>query len=236
MKIFTRKYYLNSLLGKYPEPVKNSGCSEPEVDNRIISEFVIDKLLPIVGFSPFPVSELIFLTSVVCTTKPGIIFDWGTHIGKSARIFYEISKAFEYNTVIHSTDLPEDIGHAEHPHKNRGMFVRNIKSVHLHLGDGVTESIKIGRKYKKRKILFFLDGDHEFKSVKRELNKIYAAFPKSVIVVHDTFYQSKEIGYNIGPYLAVKEFLKDHKKYQYLSTSFGLPGMTALIPKKNDSN
>jgi len=181
----------------------NEHCSEFEVDNWIISDFVIHDIVPVVGVHPFPLNELMLMVAAVCRFNPTHVFEWGTHIGKSARIFYETITHFRINTQIHSVDLPEEVNHVEHPHDQRGMLVVEIPEVRLHLGDGLTTSLDIlSRVSASVDPLFFLDGDHSYESVRRELEAILARFPRAAILVHDTFYQAKESGYNIGPYKA----------------------------------
>ena len=80
MKMFTKKY---------SSPILNDGCGKFEINNWIISNFVIRELISIVGIKPYPLNELMLMTAAVCTLKPTHIFEWGTHFGKSARIFYE---------------------------------------------------------------------------------------------------------------------------------------------------
>ncbi|MES2416413.1 MAG: class I SAM-dependent methyltransferase [Patescibacteria group bacterium] len=213
----------------------NKNGTEFEVNNWILSEFVVREIIPIVKFHPFPLNELMLMSAAVCFIKPTYIFEWGTHFGKSARIFYETAHYFNIQTEIHSIDLPENIEHNEHPHKERGKFVKHIKKVHLHLGDGMDTSLGILKESKNEKIipLFFLDGDHSYESVKRELNGIFDQYPQSNILIHDTFLQSEKSGYNIGPYEAIEEFLKDKKdKFTLIDTKTGLPGMTLLLNKK----
>jgi len=154
----------------YNDPALNLNCSEFEVNNFIISEFVAEKLFPITGAIPFPLSELMLMTAAVCRFKPDVIFEWGTNIGKSARVFYEITKAFNIDSEIHSIDLPDDISHNEHPKEKRGIMVKGLNKVHLHQGDGVTKAIEIYNSIssKKPRVLFFVDGDHSYESVIRE--------------------------------------------------------------------
>lgn len=211
-------------------PVVNEDCSEFEVDNWIISKFVLKELVPIVGIHPYPLNELMLMTAAICRLKPTHIYEWGTHIGKSARIFYEITKHFHITSQIHSIDLPNDVMHGEHPKKNRGMFVKNIRNVTLHQGDGLTTALDLYRKIKGTSApLFFLDGDHAYRSIKRELAGIMKNAPVASILIHDTFYQSKEAGYNIGPCKAIREFLRTNSaSYKILTTNMGLPGMTLL--------
>ncbi len=62
------------------------------MDNWYLSKFVVDKIVPAVGVHPFPLNELMLMSGAVVRFKPKLIFEWGTHIGKSALIFYKISQ------------------------------------------------------------------------------------------------------------------------------------------------
>ncbi|MDP2385903.1 MAG: class I SAM-dependent methyltransferase [Bacteroidota bacterium] len=219
--------------GKFEDPAKNLNCSEFEVNNWIVSDFVVNKLVPVVGFHPFPLTELMLMTATVCRFKPELIFEWGTNIGKSARIFYEISKTFDIKTEVHSIDLPDDVFHNEHPKNDRGRMVKGIKEVQLHQADGLECSLGlIKQKAPKGKVLFFVDGDHSYESVKKELETILEHVPDAVVLLHDTFYQSEEAKYNVGPHKAVKEVMAKHgEKYTVLSINMGLPGMSLVYKK-----
>ncbi|MBU0529969.1 hypothetical protein KKF86_09500, partial [bacterium] len=201
MSYWVKKYQnlIDKTITNFPKlyqssnPVVNANSTELEVNINQLSSFIIKDLLPIVGVSPFPISELLLMSSAVAKLKPDYIFEWGTHIGMSARIFHEICRKYEINTIIHSIDLPDDIEHIEHPHENRGIKVKGIKNVILYQGDGLDTSIEIAKKLKNNsKLLFFLDGDHSYDSVTRELNGIHKAFPTANIIIHDTFYQSSD--------------------------------------------
>ena len=213
-------------------PSKNAASSEFEVDAWAISQFVMRRLVPVVGAHPFPLHELMLMTGAVCRLEPAEIYDWGTHIGKSARVFYEITTHYQINAEIHSTDLPDDVEHGEHPHADRGILVRGLQLVHLHQGDGLDTSLEIWRAGgRKPRPLFFLDGDHAYGSVLRELTGIADEVPDAAMLIHDAFYQSADSGYNIGPYLAVEEILaKWPGRYRKVHSGLGLPGMTLLIP------
>ena len=217
----------------FPDPTMNLPGNEFEVDKWTISEFVVRRLVPIVGVRPYPLDELLLMTAAICRFKPTHIFEWGTHLGKSARIFFEVAKRFRINTVIHSIDLPDRSHHLEHPGRKRGRLVKHIPEVILHQGDGLDESLKMCDMLRDADIkpLFFLDGDHEYTSVSRELLGIMAGVPNAVIMVHDTFYQSAEAGYNIGPHKAITDALQSvPDRYSRISTATGLPGLTLLFP------
>lgn len=216
---------------EYGDPSINSNSTEFEVDNWIISQFVINNLVPVVDIEPFPVNEQVLMVAAVCRIKPTHIIEWGTNIGKSSRIFYETCRAFGLDSEIHSIDLPDNMEHIEHPKENRGLLVRGIKEVNLHLGDGLENALQIVSNSKKDDIrpLFFIDGDHSYKSVKRELEGVIKSVPQSNILLHDTFYQSEESGYNVGPHKAVVDVLAGMpSRYKIISQNIGLPGMTLL--------
>jgi cephalosporin hydroxylase len=226
-KLFSKKT-------SFEDPALNLASTEFEVNNWIVSDFVVNKLVPVVGFHPFPLNELMLMTAAVCRFKPEMIFEWGTNIGKSARIFYEITEAFNIPSEIHSIDLPDDVFHNEHPQKNRGMLVKGIEKVQLHQADGLKRSFElIKAKAPKGSLLFFVDGDHSYETVKHELDTILKNTVNAVVLLHDTFYQSENAGYNIGPYNAVNDVLTQAKdKYLVVSTNMGLPGMSLVYKKK----
>jgi hypothetical protein len=222
--------------------VINPHCSELEVDNWVISEFIIQRLVPVVGIHPYPINEQCLMAAAVCALKPALIFEWGTNLGKSARIFYETARRFKVQTQIYSIDLPDEVAHAEHPGEKRGIYVLNLEGVSLLTGDGLETSLSIYRQHMANPSnarqnasvapLFFIDGDHGYDSVKRELEGIIAAVPEANILLHDTFYQSPESHYNIGPYRATQEVLQTAPSFRILRQELGLPGMTLLYRKE----
>jgi len=216
---------------------RNPACAELEVDNWELSEFVAYELVPIVGVHPFPLTELSLMAAAVASLKPTHIFEWGTYLGKSARIFFESSRRFGVGTAIYSVDLPEDVDHVEHPHQRRGMFVRECQGVTLLTGDGLETSLRLCRDLRREQgatkfnPLFFVDGDHDYSSVRRELEGIIETAPEAHILLHDTFFQSPGSNYNTGPYRAIKDVLSGKEGYKVISQELGLPGMTLLFRK-----
>lgn len=208
---------------------------EFEVQMWNVSRFVVKKLVPIVGVQPFPLTELCLMTATLCRLRPTHIFEWGTNIGASARVFYEVVLWLGLDTVINSVDLPDDHYHLEHPGKKRGLLVKHIEAVKLYQGDGLSTSLEIWNASKQRdsKPLFFLDGDHSYESVKRELDTLNENINEFSALVHDTFFQTEDACYNVGPHNAVKDFLlANEERFCCISTCLGLPGMTLLYPKK----
>jgi cephalosporin hydroxylase len=214
-------------------PVKNPGCGEFEVDAWQLSAFVIKRLLPVVGMRPFPLNELMLLSAAVCRFTPSFIFEWGTHVGQSARAFYEITRHYGINCRIHSVDLPDDISHVEHPRETRGLMVKGLARVHLHQGDGLEVSLKLWESAgRPDRVVFFVDGDHSEHSVYRELAGITNAVPRPVVLLHDTFYQSSDSGYNVGPHRAIERIMQEHpQRFKRLDSGLGLPGMSLLCPR-----
>src|ERR1017187_7075991 len=133
---------LRSLRNEKKDYSKNEESGYFEVDNWELSKFIVKKIIPITGYKPFPLNELLLLVGSVIRLRPDAIFEWGTNVGKSALIFYETKEYFNIDCQIHSIDLPDDTFHQEHPHFNRGYLVRG-KNVHLHLGDGINTSMEI---------------------------------------------------------------------------------------------
>ena len=215
----------------YVDPRINSTLSELEINKWEISDFVADRLFPVIKNRPFPLDEQMLMAETVCLFRPTYIFDWGTHVGKSARIFWEVCQAFDINSEIHSIDLPDDEDHVEHPGETRGMLVKDCDGVYLHQGDGVSTALGIWKEKSSKgdTALFYIDGDHSYKSVKRELDTILKQVKNPVVLLHDTFYQDQKSGYNVGPNKAIVECLKTtNKKMSRVDTTLGLPGMTLL--------
>src|SRR5687767_10963378 len=213
-------------------PTRNGECTEFETDAWSLSRFVDEKLVPVVDVHPFPLNELMLMAAAVCRIRPALIFEWGTHIGKSARAFHETATHYGIACQIHSVDLPDDTPHVEHPSGERGRLVRGIEQVHLHQGDGVEVSLSIWqRSGRSLPVLFFVDGDHSVDSVYRELSGIVAEVGKPNVLLHDSFYQSSESKYNVGPHQAIERTLQEYPgRFRRLDSGLGLPGMTLLYP------
>lgn len=214
------------------DPSKNLASSELEVDAWALSRFVLAKLVPTVGMHPFPLHELMLMSAAFCRLKPAQVFEWGTHLGKSARVFYECARHYGITSEIHSVDLPDEIDHVEHPKDSRGKFVHGLPGVHLHQGDGIDVSLSVWTSSGRSPApLFFIDGDHAYESVLRELSTVVTEIPGASVLLHDTFNQSGDSGYNVGPHRAIEDVLRSHSVlYKRIDSGLGLPGMTLLFP------
>jgi cephalosporin hydroxylase len=198
-----------------------------QVDNYPISKFLVEELLPIVGHWPYPPPELHLMVSAVCWIRPNLIIEWGTNVGNSARIFWQTVKKFDIPCHIHSIDLPEDVEHPENVKEARGILVRDFPDISLHLGDGLEIALRILRDCPAgSRCLFFVDGDHAYESVTKELDGIMNSAPEAAILLHDTLSSLKR-----WPHEALRDTLKSRPgMYRVVSTDIGLPGMSFIYP------
>ena len=218
----------DATLRSHAAPFGIANRSLPESDKWTLSEFVVHRLVPIVGVRPYPVDEQLFMCSTVSYFDPDLIVEWGTHLGVSARIFYEATRLLGRETAIHSVDLPPDAVHEENvaAAENRARFVRGL-AVTLHEGDGITVARDVYAAAKPERALFFLDGDHAYETVRRELLGVRSLASSAAVLLHDTFNQTAASGYNIGPYRALTEFAAGQSLPVY-HTALGLPGMSLV--------
>lgn len=191
---------------------------------------------------------------------PNVIFEWGTNIGKSARIFLEISRFIDLNVRIYSIDLPNGSSHNEHARELTGSLVKDCGSwcpndlsleelpnrcggseVLLFAGDGLDKTVELHhqlneqlvQEFRPKRCLVFIDGDHHYESVKRDLDGIVVNLPQANILLHDTGY-SDAPGVNIGPYRAIQEVLNERKPGFEVMTTQGFPGMTLLYREQQN--
>ena len=218
------------LAGVWRDPVRNPESSEFEVDLWTLSRFLLQRVVPVVGTGTYPLNELLLMCAAACRLKPSVVYDWGTHIGASARVFYECEKAFKLGYEVHSIDLPPDGSHAEHPGWKHARLVRRLAGVHLHRGNGVRVALDHWKKSgRPKRPLFFVDGDHAYESVYEELDQIFSMVPDASVLAHDTFFQSAGSNYNVGPARAVDEIVeKFPSRFRVIKSGLGLPGMTLL--------
>lgn len=118
LKFYIKKLIQPTAVGPDEQPVdfvKNQSSSQFEVDGWVISQFVVEKIVPIAGVHPFPLHELMLMIASVCRLRPPMIFEWGTHIGKSARIFHDTAVHVGIPLQIHSVDLHDEVVHGQTP-------------------------------------------------------------------------------------------------------------------------
>jgi len=149
----------------------------------------------------------------------------GTHAGKSARIWWELSRMSGGRTEIHTIDL-HDPSHAEYPGRALGKMIRGLPVVQ-HYGDGFAVADRLLPAFAGKPCLLFLDGDHAFETVAKELTLVERHPDVIGVLVHDTFHQPGS-GYNHGPYEAVAKFVQSHAVREVVHAHVGLPGMTYI--------
>lgn len=217
------------ILKKHTSDFSPANRSLPEADKWALSEFILDRIVPVVGVHPYPLDELLLMCATVAYFQPQIIIEWGTHVGASARVFYEVTHWLGLRTEIHSVDLPPVARHVENLDdlNDRGRLVRGL-DVQLHMGDGLDVAQSIVSLHPNAMPLFFLDGDHAYQSVWRELNGVKSITPHAAVLVHDSFYQGPESNYNCGPSEAIALFAQANQ-LQVHSTLLGLPGMSLVF-------
>ena len=139
--------------------------------------------LGLLGYTP---PEVTFLYETMETLRPGIIVEWGTNVGYSARILYEAKVLLGLRTAVHSVDIareapilrPEDEG------KERGHHVQGL-NVALHVGHGAQEAVSITAMSGRARPLFFVDDNHGYDMLSRDLEMLARDTPLAVLVVHD---------------------------------------------------
>lgn len=212
---------------------KNSQLWCCEADTAALDRLILEKVIPQTGLL-YPLAEISLMALVVDRVQPTHIFEWGTNIGGSAKIFHTITEALGWNTEIHTWDLPEDISHGQHPGKEHGKLARGLPRVHFHREDGLTGALeKLAAESAKNpslRPLFFVDGDHSYASVIREIKGLISVQDEFHLLAHDTFVQKPDAkGQSreswLGCPTALEAFAKD---YRWLNVGFGNPGMAYL--------
>lgn len=184
-----------------------------------------DDALWLVGIfaTSYPAVELELMIDTVFEFRPEQILEWGTHHGESARAFLEATLAARLGCEVHTTELPADSFHPEHPGEECGILIWDLP-VWQHRGDGLDMSLQLANA---DRLLFYIDGDHAPENTTRELTGIYDAFPRACVLVHDT-------GSHVaGPGAALAEFLAERPGHYALKhvDSPGWAGITRLWPK-----
>lgn len=204
-----------------------------EADTTALDQLVLEKVIPQTGLL-YPLPEISLMALAVARVQPTHIFEWGTSSGGSAKIFHTITEALGWKTEIHTWDLPEDVPHGQHPGQEHGKLARGLPRVHFHREDGLTGALgKMAAERSKNpkfRGLFFVDGDHSYHSVIRELAGLISVQDEFHLLAHDTFVQKPDAkGQSreswLGCPTALEAFAKD---YRWLNVGFGNPGMAYL--------
>jgi hypothetical protein len=153
----------------------------------------------------------------VALVKPDRIFDWGTNVGASARIFHEATDA---HCIVETIDLPKVLEPLDRDHAGTHTGLHLVPEIRQHRGDGVTEAIRLCAIWNPERPLFFLDGNHLHENVFREIWSIHKFCPRGVLLVHDT---------NQQPGDAVRKWQHRYGGYR-VDVLNSQAGMARLIP------
>jgi hypothetical protein len=225
--------------------------------NRIVRHVT---MLNVPGCFPYPIPEIAIMAAAMVHARPDLVFEWGTNVGCSARVFFEAAKDLGLDTVIYSVDLPLEMSclHVQnplpgcavwHPGSSVGAVVRGevfAGRVFLHEGDGLDVSKKIWNEkgWPAARILWFLDGDHRHENVLRELNEILDhescrrgrgggwewSWPGDGCYI--LLHDTHGLnGLSPGPHSALSQVFKSvSDRFGKVESHIGPPGMTLLFP------
>lgn len=140
-----------------------------------------------IGLPAYGDDEVVFVADVMKRHRPTHVFEWGTNVGASARLFYECARILGFPCEVHTTELPIELAHLDrdHPGHRYGQWIKELP-IHTYRGDGLMESLRLNDYLLPERPLFFLDGSHEHMTVLGELTWVSWAAPKAVLLVHDT--------------------------------------------------
>lgn len=160
--------------------------------------------------------EVGFMAETAWRTDPDVIFDWGTNLGASARIFHEL----HYCEVV-TVDLPPALEPLDRDHAgvSTGRILHpSIRQLH---GDGVTMALQTFREGPYVKPLFFLDGCHLAENVFREIWSINRVCPQGSLLIHDTRQQ---------PGKSIRSWQRRYGGYK-VTWLQSQAGMASMVPK-----
>lgn len=210
---------------------KNHWCLE--ANTAELDRFVLEKIIPETGLL-YPFAEISLMALVVNRVRPSHIFEWGTNIGASAKLFHAITEALGMEIPIHTWDLPDGTYHGQHPGQNHGKLARGLSRVHFHREDGLIGALKKLSEERNLSLglkpLFFVDGDHSYQSVIREISGLISVQEEFHLLAHDTFVQKPDAkGQSRESWLGCPTALESFaEEYRWLNVGFGNPGMAYL--------
>lgn len=173
------------------------------------------------GLPAYGDEEVEFFEDILTRLRPTHVFEWGTNVGASARLFYEASLELGYECEVHTTEIPDELSvlDRDHPGHRYAMWIKDLP-VHTHRGYGLIASIALHENLKPEQALFFLDGNHSYGVVRAELEGVSDLDSDAVIVVHDTIRYTGQ---------AVTDFVKRYPKYDREDCNHD-SGLAALWP------
>ncbi|MGO8703713.1 MAG: CmcI family methyltransferase [Candidatus Brocadiia bacterium] len=211
------------VFGRPPPPPPLAQGPRLEVDKRYAAQLVYDIAREMDSWS-YAWDEMMLMAAAFQYHRPSVVVDIGTQNGRSARIWYELSIRLGIPAEIHTIDLA-DPRHPQYAGKDQGEFIRGLPVVQ-HIGDGFTIATEILSGRPAATALVYLDDDHSYENVRREL-QLVALIREGCVLVHDSFYQP-EPAYDRGVYRAIEDSLPDLNVAQVIHLQIGRPGMSYL--------
>lgn len=173
------------------------------------------------GLPAYGNQEVEFFENVLGRLRPTHVFEWGTNVGASARLFHEASLELNYKCEVHTVEIPDDLAllDRDHPGQRYGQWIEGLP-IHTHRGFGLIESIRLHKELGPERALFFLDGNHSYGVVLAELEEVAALDPGAVMMVHDTILYTGE---------AISTFHRSNARYKREDCLYD-SGLAALWP------
>lgn len=173
------------------------------------------------GLPAYGDHEVLFFERVLERHRPTHVFEWGTNVGASARLFYEASLELGYECDVHTTEIPDELSmlDRDHPGHRYGTWIEGLP-IHAHRGYGLIASLALHESLRPERSLFYLDGNHSYGVVRAELEGVWGCDPSAVIMVHDTIRYTGE---------AVTDFVRRYPHYRRSDCNHD-SGLAALWP------
>ena len=190
-----------------------------------MSAALVERLdsLGVVGYTP---AEVGFVRETMAQLRPALVVEWGTNVGHSARMFHEARLSLGLDCELHSVDSVDlvPILRSSDKGRERGAMAADC-GVIFHVGDGAAVAVRLARKRRVLRPLFFLDTSHEEAETYEHLSLLAEMIPGAVLLVHDvSFARSGE------PERALRRFLAEHEGYEIAEVSEG-QSMVRLWPR-----
>jgi len=178
------------------------------------------------GLPAYGDEEVLLVAETVQRYRPTHVFEWGTNVGASARLFYEAAVVLGLTCEVHTVELPDDQAHLDRDHAGArtAALLEATPEVRQHRGDGVGVALRLCGELAPERPLFFLDGCHRYECVSRELYAIAVAAPRSCVLVHDIFHPEERTGE------AVRDFAENPDCGYELLQFHSQAGMARLWP------
>lgn len=176
------------------------------------------------GIPGYGDDEVAFIAKTLLKLQPSHVFEWGTNVGASARIFHEVTRLAGIRSTVHTWEHP-DMTTRDHPGHRHAELVDGIATVIPYIGEGLIGALSLYTSTTPARALFFLDGDHSYATVLKELRAIAKVAAEAVILVHDLRHPTERTGD------AVHDFAAEQNGRYVLAELASQAGMGRLWPR-----